>query len=62
MADALLTQDGDGKVGKIWASAFVKRQEELRSMFLRNYDYKRALSEDPDIIKEWFDLRLCRRV
>jgi hypothetical protein len=24
-------------------------------MFTRKYDYRRALSEDPDIIKEWFD-------
>jgi hypothetical protein len=63
MANALLAKDGDGKVGKNWVSSFVKRLEELRSMFTRKYDYRRALSEDPDIIKVWFmTLRLCRRV
>jgi hypothetical protein len=51
MGNALLAQDGDGN----WVSSFVKRREELRSMFTRKYDYRRALSEDPDIIKEWFD-------
>jgi hypothetical protein len=55
MAIALLAQDGDGKVGKNWVSSFVKRRQELRSMFTRKYDYRRALSEDPDIINEWFD-------
>jgi homoserine dehydrogenase len=62
MANALLAQGGDGKVGKNWVNSFVKRREELRSMFTRKYDYRRALSEDPDIIKEWFALPLCRRV
>jgi hypothetical protein len=55
IANPLLAQDGDGKVGKTWASSFVKRREELRSMFTCKYDYRRALSEDPDIVKEWFD-------
>jgi hypothetical protein len=40
MANALPAQDGDGKVGKNWASSFVKRREELRSMFTRKYDYR----------------------
>jgi hypothetical protein len=56
MAIALLAQDGEGKVGKNWVSSFVKRRQELRSMFTRKYDYRRALSEGLDIIKEWFDL------
>jgi transposase len=38
MANALLAQDGDGKVGKNWVSSFVKRREELMSMFTRKYD------------------------
>jgi hypothetical protein len=52
MADILLAQRHQGPVGKQWANNFVRRQPELRVKFNRKYDYKRALCEDPKIIKD----------
>ena len=43
-------------VGRDWASHFVKRHPNLSTRLSRKYDYQRALSEDPRIIKPWFDL------
>jgi hypothetical protein len=56
MADILLAQRHQGPVGKQWANNFVRRQPELRVKFNRKYDYKRALCEDPEIIRGWFRL------
>jgi hypothetical protein len=56
MANRLLAERGAPKVGKRWASNFVKRQPELRTRFLRRYDYKRAQCEDPEAIRAWFSL------
>jgi hypothetical protein len=44
------------KVGKNWVTDFIKRHDSLASYLSRRYDYERALSEDPKLIKEWFDL------
>lgn len=57
MADLLLTKRGERipqKVGENWVTNFIKRQPELRTCFLRRYDYQRAKNEDPKIITEWF--------
>src|ERR1700744_5435690 len=40
MANRLLADRGAPRVGKRWASTFVKRQLELRTRFIRRYDYK----------------------
>ncbi|KAJ5256612.1 hypothetical protein N7478_012716 [Penicillium angulare] len=43
-------------VGKNWPTEFIKRRPNLSSRFSRRCNYKSALSEDPRIIKPWFDL------
>jgi hypothetical protein len=43
-------------VGNHWPAEFIKRRPNLSTRFSRKYDYQRALSEDPRIIKPWFDL------
>ncbi|OJD12180.1 hypothetical protein ACJ73_09398, partial [Blastomyces percursus] len=43
-------------VGECWVNRFINRQPELKTRFSRPYDYKRALCEDPKVIREWFDL------
>ena len=43
-------------VGKCWVKRFIDRHPELKTQFARSYDYKRALCEDPKIIRPWFDL------
>jgi RecB family endonuclease NucS len=35
---------------------FVRRRPELKVKFNRKYDYKRALCEDPQVIRDWFRL------
>ena len=42
MANRLLAERDAPKVGKRWASNFVKRHLELKTHFFRRYDYKRA--------------------
>lgn len=44
------------KVGKDWVTGFIKRHDSLASCVSRRYNYERALSEDPRLIKGWFDL------
>lgn len=56
MANRLLDQRGASRVGRNWSSNFVKRQPELKTRFTRNYDYQRALCEDPILIRGWFTL------
>ena len=56
MANILLADRDAGRVGKHWASNFVKRQPELQTRFTRAYDYQRALCEDPKKIDAWFAL------
>ncbi|KFZ25124.1 hypothetical protein V502_00397 [Pseudogymnoascus sp. VKM F-4520 (FW-2644)] len=56
MANRLLRERKALRVGKNWASNFVKQQPELKTVFSRKYDYSRALCEDPELIKGWFSL------
>lgn len=58
MADSLLAERQRKPVGQKWAANFVKRQPELTVKFNREYDYKRALCEDSEIIQGWFRLAL----
>jgi len=43
-------------VGRNWATKFIKRRFDLTSKYLRKYDYRRALCEDPEVIAGWFRL------
>ncbi|KAJ6258204.1 Hybrid signal transduction histidine kinase A [Drechslerella dactyloides] len=54
----LSTRAGDvtRRVGKNWASNFVKRRPELQTRLSRRYDYERAQCEDPKLISDWFQL------
>jgi hypothetical protein len=56
MANSLRKERSLAPVGPRWASRFVSRQEELKTVFNRKYDYKRALCEDPEVIQGWFSL------
>jgi hypothetical protein len=56
MANRLLGDRDAPLVGVNWASRFVKRRKELTTRFTRRYDYKRALCEDPKLIRPWFEL------
>ncbi len=56
MASRLLAERVAPPVGPRWANNFVKRRPELRTVFFRKYDYKRAQCEDPDAINAWFRL------
>jgi hypothetical protein len=56
MANSLRKERGLAAVGSKWASTFVSRQEELKTVFNRKYDYKQALCEDPEVIQGWFSL------
>ena len=56
MANVLLAERDAGRVGKRWASKFVKRQPSLRTRFNRACEYRRALCEDTEKIKECFAL------
>ena len=56
MANSLRAERQLGQVGINWPSTFVKRRPELKMSFNQKYDYKRALCEDPDRIRAWFEL------
>ncbi|RDW79426.1 hypothetical protein BP6252_04064 [Coleophoma cylindrospora] len=56
MANQLLQARDTPPVGKRWAGNFVRRQPDLRTRFVRRYDHKRALCEDPRVIEGWFTL------
>ena len=59
MANILLPKQGsinNQPIGKNWVSNFFKRHDELKTSCSRWYNYQRAKCEDPEIIKEWFDL------
>ncbi|KAH6466933.1 hypothetical protein HBI57_027350 [Parastagonospora nodorum] len=56
MANSLRAERGLGQVSSNWPSTFVKRRPELQTKFNRKYDYKRALCEDPEVIRDWFRL------
>ena len=50
IANILLAERDAGRVGKHWASNFVKRQPELQTRFNRAYNFQRALCKDPEKI------------
>ena len=57
MANILLAARGSTPpltVGVNWASTFINRRDELRIHFSRQYDYQRALREDPYSIRDLF--------
>jgi hypothetical protein len=56
MANHLLRVRDAPPVGIKWASNFVKRQPELRTHWVRKYDYQTAKCEDPKVIAPWFTL------
>jgi hypothetical protein len=56
MANRLLADRGAQPVGKLWANNFINRQPELKMRFPQRHDYKRALCNDPTIIRNWFRL------
>jgi hypothetical protein len=56
MANLLLSKRDAKPVGKLWVHRFVNRRPELKTRFSRVYDYQRALCEDPDALKAWFQL------
>jgi hypothetical protein len=59
MADVLLSKRGDTtplpKIGKNWVSNFLRRNKDLKTRYLRRYNYNRAKCEDPKVIMEFFD-------
>jgi hypothetical protein len=56
MANSLRAERDLDQVGQNWPSTFVKRRSELVTRFNRKYDHKRALCEDPEAIRAWFNL------
>lgn len=59
MANLLLEKRGDGNpetTGPTWVSRFIQRHPEIKSKFVRKFNYKRSCCEDPKIMKNWFDL------
>ena len=56
LLDASVTAVADemNTVGENWARRFLNRHLDLKSKYLRKYDYQRALCEDPEKVSEWF--------
>ena len=46
----------DSKVNKLWVSRFIARNTEFHIGRYKRYNYERALCEDPQKIRQWFDL------
>lgn len=42
-------------VGKCWVSNYLKRHQDLKTRYIRKYNYERALCEDPTLIGGFFD-------
>jgi hypothetical protein len=58
MANLLLAQRGSvpsQPIGQKWVYNFVKRHDEIKTAFSRRYDYQRAKTEDPKVLREWFE-------
>ena len=58
MANVLLANRGSKPpltVGRNWVTTFIKRHDILKTRFARKYDYKRALCEDVNTIRGWFE-------
>ena len=56
MANRLRTTHHADPVGKQWPYRFVQREPRLKTRLSRTYDLQRALCEDSDQIKKWFEL------
>ncbi|KAM5526543.1 transposase [Fusarium oxysporum f. sp. phaseoli] len=56
MANRLLADRKASPVGKRWASNFLRQHKELKTRFIRKYDYRRAKCEDTTAIRNWFRL------
>jgi hypothetical protein len=56
MANRLRETRGALPIGKRWAYRFVKSEPRLKTRLSRAYDLQRALCEDPELIKKWFEL------
>jgi hypothetical protein len=65
MADIILqeeSQDPPKPIGKNWVIEFIKRHESIKSHFARQYNYQRALCEDPKVMDKWFkDLAVIQK-
>ncbi|OJD22097.1 hypothetical protein ACJ73_06562 [Blastomyces percursus] len=58
MAD-LLEKRGNGipnPIGPNWVTRLLQRHEEIKSKFIRKFNYKRALREDSRITQKWFQV------
>ena len=62
MANVLLAErvrsssDSPPSVGEKWVQRFVQRHPDLESKYSRKYDHRRAQCEDPESIRNWFNL------
>jgi hypothetical protein len=56
IADSLLAQRSGRRVSVNWPAKFIKRVPELKLRVNQQYNYQRALNEDPKVIKGWFRL------
>jgi hypothetical protein len=55
MANRLLARN-QPRVGKHWASNFINRRLEPRTLFQQKYDYQRVKCKDPEVIHGCFEL------
>jgi hypothetical protein len=55
MANYLLSQHGDQRVGQKWVYNLIKHRPEIDSKFSQRYNYERAKCKDLEIIQEYFD-------
>jgi hypothetical protein len=55
-ASAVTRARGREPVGVKWLYNFVRRTPELKTRLTRSMNYRQALSEDPKLVGEWFDV------
>ena len=57
MAEDLLRAKGDMQpLGKNWVQKFLSRHKEIKTKYIPPLDKERALAQDPQILKDWFEL------
>jgi hypothetical protein len=56
LASAITQDRGADPVGVKWSYNFIQRTPELRTRITRSLNYRRALGEDPKLIREWFEV------
>jgi hypothetical protein len=61
-ASSITKARGAPPVGSKWVYNFIKRTIGLQTRMTRSLNYRRALSEDPKLIREWFDVILNTKV